>query len=165
MRPHEELWFEDGNVILIAEATSFRVHKSILARHSEFFHDMFRLPQPAHIAGDMIAADAQCPAVDTSESAEDLAHFLSAIYNSIMFVVSCIPLSSNPSQFALPHKHPLASNSYSPPDIFEKMSSFLTPRSVLSYVFRRNSPPNPSVHSPSDVCKPLFHADLPTGKP
>ena len=86
VHPHEEIWFEDGNVLLIAESTSFRVHKSILARHSEFFHDMFKLPQPSQIAGSFNTDGMQCPTVDTSESAEDLAHFLSIIYDSIKLV-------------------------------------------------------------------------------
>lgn len=84
VRQHEEIWYDDGNVVLIAEASSFRVHKSILARHSEFFHDMFKLPQPPQ--GDASSDDVQCPVVHTSESAEDLAHFLDAIYNSVKSV-------------------------------------------------------------------------------
>ena len=82
--------------MLIAELTSFRVHKSILARHSEFFHDMFNLPQPPHTEGDSSTSEA-CPTVHTSESAEDLAHFLSAIYNSIKFV----PFSVNCTRYTL----------------------------------------------------------------
>ena len=40
------LWFDDGNVILIAESTSFEVHKSILSSKSYVFKDMFSIPQP-----------------------------------------------------------------------------------------------------------------------
>ena len=88
VEPHEGIWYEDGNVILVAEHTSFRVHKSILSRHSEFFHDMFKLPQPPHPEGDeAAAADEKCPTIQTSESAQDLAHFLGAMYNSITFVL------------------------------------------------------------------------------
>ncbi|KAF9071185.1 hypothetical protein BDP27DRAFT_1291582 [Rhodocollybia butyracea] len=51
-------WFEDGNIILVpqedpesSESASearlgFRVHRGVLARHSEVFQDMFELPQP-----------------------------------------------------------------------------------------------------------------------
>ncbi|KAI0783929.1 hypothetical protein BC629DRAFT_1518200 [Irpex lacteus] len=38
---HQHLWFEDGNVVLVAETTGFRVYRGLLARHSEIFHDMF----------------------------------------------------------------------------------------------------------------------------
>lgn len=84
-RPHDEIWYEDGNVLLIADAVSFRVHRSILARHSEFFNDMFKLPQPPQ--NDTGSDDAQCPVVHTSESAEDLGHFLGAIYDSVKSVL------------------------------------------------------------------------------
>ena len=96
------VWFDDGNVLLIAETTSFRVHKSILSRHSEFFNDMFRLPQPAYAGGDTDVPDAQCPAVHTSESAADLAHFLGAIYNSVRYVHSVLPSSSSPPIYHRP---------------------------------------------------------------
>lgn len=102
VQPHGELWFDDGNVLLIAETTSFRVHKSILSRHSEFFNDMFRLPQPAYAGGDTDVPDAQCPAVHTSESAADLAHFLGAIYNSVRYVHSVLPSSSSPPIYHRP---------------------------------------------------------------
>ena len=101
VQPHPSVWYADGNVVLIAESTSFRVHKSVLARHSEFFHDMFNLPQPPAPSDDDVhdGEDAQetnqrrweaedVPVVHTSESADDLAHFLGAIYNSITFVLS-----------------------------------------------------------------------------
>lgn len=45
---HPDLWFEDGNVVLIAEYTGFRVFKGVLARYSEVFRDMFQIPQPIH---------------------------------------------------------------------------------------------------------------------
>ncbi|KAF7790175.1 hypothetical protein EIP86_001127 [Pleurotus ostreatoroseus] len=40
------LWFADGNVVLLAARTAFRVHRGQLARHSEVFADLFELPQP-----------------------------------------------------------------------------------------------------------------------
>jgi hypothetical protein len=40
------LWFDDGNIILHAESTQFRVHRSILSASSSVFRDMFSLPQP-----------------------------------------------------------------------------------------------------------------------
>ncbi|KJA19716.1 hypothetical protein HYPSUDRAFT_217461 [Hypholoma sublateritium FD-334 SS-4] len=42
----EELWFDDGNVVLQVGHAQFRVHKSILSRQSTVFRDMFALPQP-----------------------------------------------------------------------------------------------------------------------
>ena len=31
------LWLEDGSIVIIAQTTAFRVHGSVLARHSEAF--------------------------------------------------------------------------------------------------------------------------------
>ncbi|KJA26643.1 hypothetical protein HYPSUDRAFT_36364 [Hypholoma sublateritium FD-334 SS-4] len=41
-----QFWFDDGNVVLQAEATQFRVHRSILLRHSPIMQDLFEYPQP-----------------------------------------------------------------------------------------------------------------------
>lgn len=50
---HPDLWFADGNIILSASTTGdlpasavlFRVHKSILARHSQIFEDMLGISE------------------------------------------------------------------------------------------------------------------------
>ncbi|KAF7969601.1 hypothetical protein HWV62_26837 [Athelia sp. TMB] len=44
---HSDIWFEDGNVVLQAERTQFRVYRGMLARNSSVFRDMFSIPQPA----------------------------------------------------------------------------------------------------------------------
>ncbi|KLO09156.1 hypothetical protein SCHPADRAFT_1000470 [Schizopora paradoxa] len=43
-QPHTNLWFLDGSVVLKTESYLFRVHKSILARESTVFNDMFAFP-------------------------------------------------------------------------------------------------------------------------
>ncbi|PCH43091.1 hypothetical protein WOLCODRAFT_164232 [Wolfiporia cocos MD-104 SS10] len=40
-----ELWLPDGNVVLVARGYAFKVHQSILSRHSEFFEMLFTVPQ------------------------------------------------------------------------------------------------------------------------
>ena len=84
--------------MLIAESRSFRVHKSVLARTSDFFRDMFSLPQPPPAQGDGEDEDpemtTQCPVIPTSESAEDLTHFLDAVYNSLKYVFSTVSRGS-----------------------------------------------------------------------
>lgn len=77
---HSELWYEDGNVILITENVAFRVHRSILSRRSQVFKDLFAFPQPESI--DTLE---DCPLIHLSDGAEDLAHLLEAIYNGIRF--------------------------------------------------------------------------------
>ena len=41
-----DVWLPDGNIVVVARNTAFRVHKSILAIHSEVFRDLFLLPPP-----------------------------------------------------------------------------------------------------------------------
>lgn len=36
-------FLEDGNIILLAGSTLFRIHKSVLSMHSQIFRDMFNV--------------------------------------------------------------------------------------------------------------------------
>ncbi|KAJ7175369.1 hypothetical protein C8R46DRAFT_1078643 [Mycena filopes] len=71
-----EYWFDDGNIILQVESTQFRVAKSVLARHSSVFRDMFTITLPADeptIEG--------CPVVVLSgDTARDWEFLLRVIY-------------------------------------------------------------------------------------
>ncbi|TCD70991.1 hypothetical protein EIP91_000489 [Steccherinum ochraceum] len=75
---HGSLWFQDGSVVLVAENIGFKVYKGILSQHSEFFQDMFALPQPAD--GEICE---DCPVVRTHDTAKDLLGFLSALHDSM----------------------------------------------------------------------------------
>ncbi|TCD70987.1 hypothetical protein EIP91_000485 [Steccherinum ochraceum] len=69
-------WYEDGNIVLVAEGKGFKVYRGILSQLSVVFRDMFSLPQPAD-------ADLHegCPVVCMSDSAQDLLYFLSALHD------------------------------------------------------------------------------------
>ena len=69
LQHHKELWFEDGNVVLVAQGTAFRVFRSLLAEHSTVFADMFAASSPATEE----TLDG-CPVVRLSDSSHDLAH-------------------------------------------------------------------------------------------
>lgn len=43
---HTDFYFADGSIVIIVERTAFRVHQSILARHSEVFATLWDVPQP-----------------------------------------------------------------------------------------------------------------------
>ncbi|KAJ6509165.1 hypothetical protein C8R47DRAFT_1191489 [Mycena vitilis] len=47
-QPHrvQELWFEDGNIVIQAENSQYRVFRGMLAARSPVFQDMLSLPQP-----------------------------------------------------------------------------------------------------------------------
>jgi len=70
-------WFKDGSIVLQAETTQFRVHSTMLARHSSVFGDMFEIPQPAE--GEPRVEG--CLLVHVSDSAEDIGHMLSSMYD------------------------------------------------------------------------------------
>lgn len=75
------LWFDDGNVILQAENTQFRVHRSLLSLQSNVFKDMFSMPQPMDTATTLNVD--RCPIITLSDKASDLEHVLSIFYENI----------------------------------------------------------------------------------
>ncbi|KAF9554984.1 hypothetical protein CPC08DRAFT_696043 [Agrocybe pediades] len=75
------LWFDDGNVVLQAEKTLFRVHKTVLALHSDVFSDMFNICQSPADGSQPMFEDG-CPLISTSDSAADLTYLLSNIYEN-----------------------------------------------------------------------------------
>lgn len=75
---HGEPWFDDGNIVLQAELTQFKVYRGILSANSEIFRDMLTLPQPA-VGLDEMQVEG-CPVVNMSDRAEDWAYVLKALY-------------------------------------------------------------------------------------
>ncbi|KAI0742523.1 hypothetical protein C8Q80DRAFT_1328903 [Daedaleopsis nitida] len=78
----EELWFEDGNLVLYAGEVEFRVYKGPFMAQSAFFKDMLSLPQPSdppdgdgksHSAS---AGTPSCAIVHLTDSPQDVRHFL-----------------------------------------------------------------------------------------
>jgi hypothetical protein len=75
MSKHQDLWFEDGSIVLNAENCLFRVHISQLSRHSVCFRDMFAIPQP------QLDDQLDCPLVHLHDSPDDVANLLFALYD------------------------------------------------------------------------------------
>ncbi|KAG0698779.1 hypothetical protein DFH29DRAFT_990994 [Suillus ampliporus] len=67
-----DIWFADGNIVLIADSAAFKVHHGQLERHSEVFRDLFSVPQPV---------DQKPPA----RSSFGFTHLLIALYDGIYF--------------------------------------------------------------------------------
>ncbi|KAH9910838.1 uncharacterized protein B0H18DRAFT_405977 [Fomitopsis serialis] len=59
----QEFWYEDGNVILVAENVGFRVYRGFLAKRSEVLRDLFSVPQP--LDGQRVCG---CPIVHFSDN-------------------------------------------------------------------------------------------------
>ena len=74
---HPDLWMDDGSIVIQAENSQFRIHRTTLSRHSPVFRDMFSIPQPTD-SDDTVDG---CPIVRLSDSAEDVTHLLAALYD------------------------------------------------------------------------------------
>ena len=66
-----EPWFDDGNIILVAQDVAFRIYRCLLAAQSTVFADMFASASPSSDE----CMDG-CPVVHVSDPSEDLAHLL-----------------------------------------------------------------------------------------
>ena len=75
MTRHEEFWFDDGSVVLVAQNTGFRVFRSLLAAQSMVFSNMFSSSSPH--AEEMFEG---CPIVRLSDSPHDVAYFLRVLF-------------------------------------------------------------------------------------
>ncbi|KAH8103356.1 hypothetical protein BXZ70DRAFT_1062729 [Cristinia sonorae] len=75
-RKCEQLWFEDGNIIIVAENLGFRVYCGLLASISSVFMDLFSLSQPE--GHELVEG---CPVVRVTDSEADMKPFLTVIYN------------------------------------------------------------------------------------
>ncbi|KAI0370988.1 hypothetical protein BV20DRAFT_943153 [Pilatotrama ljubarskyi] len=81
-RKDDELWFEDGNLILVTRDIKFRIYKGPLVAHSPVFKDMLSLPQPPTATLKPVgvemddSGDGSCAVVPLPDSPEDIRHFL-----------------------------------------------------------------------------------------
>ncbi|KAI0055873.1 hypothetical protein BV25DRAFT_1718052 [Artomyces pyxidatus] len=82
----EELWLQDGNIIVRTTSSStapptqtlYKVHKHVLALHCSVFSSLFDGPQGAFDAGSEHEGD--LPIMDLPDSADDVRDFLKALY-------------------------------------------------------------------------------------
>ncbi|KAJ7760100.1 hypothetical protein DFH07DRAFT_940030 [Mycena maculata] len=86
----QELWFEDGNIVVRAETSQFRVYRGFLATRSPVFQDMFSFPQPL----DSELVDG-CPLVVLPDPAPHVIVFLRAIFDSSFFKPFPFPTAYN----------------------------------------------------------------------
>jgi hypothetical protein len=75
---HPDFWFHDGSIVLCADKTLFRVHQTVLAKHSEVFEDLFSLSPPKVEEDDIVDG---CRVVLLHDSKDDFVDLLNAIYN------------------------------------------------------------------------------------
>ncbi|KAF7295893.1 hypothetical protein HMN09_01133000 [Mycena chlorophos] len=71
----EELWFDDGNIVLQAGSAQYRVFRGILARNSAVFQDMLSFPQPPN--EELVDG---CPLVYLPDNEVEVTPFLKALF-------------------------------------------------------------------------------------
>ena len=76
IQQHAEMSFEDGNIVIIAANTAFKVHRSVMSRKSALFKDLLSLPQP-----DTEEKFEGLPVVRLLDPPDDIRMLLDAIYN------------------------------------------------------------------------------------
>ncbi|KAF7370411.1 BTB domain-containing protein [Mycena sanguinolenta] len=86
---NSNFWFRDGSIVLQAANTQFRVHWSVLARHSSVFRDMQELPQPS----DEPTVDG-CPVIHLSDDPTDMEYILNMLYNPAFLAQKTLPLAA-----------------------------------------------------------------------
>ena len=90
-----QFWFEDGNVVLQAQDSLFRVHRSHLILHSDVMKDFFSCPQPEGaptIEG--------CPLIHLPDSKLDISNLCTLLYGLYQCVIDA-DLSSSLNLFSL----------------------------------------------------------------
>ncbi|KAF7351123.1 BTB domain-containing protein [Mycena sanguinolenta] len=93
-------WYKDGSVVLQAENVQFRVHWSLLSKHSSFFRDLEGLPQPPNqptIDG--------CFIVYLHDSAVDVQYLLDAIYDPYFLAQTTLTLGAVGAMIRLGRKY------------------------------------------------------------
>ena len=73
---HSQLWFDDGNILIISRNVWFKLHRGILSKFSSVFRDMFELadPRAGHNTQD-------CPTVEVTDSPAHLHLFFTLLYD------------------------------------------------------------------------------------
>ncbi|EGN98367.1 hypothetical protein SERLA73DRAFT_109815 [Serpula lacrymans var. lacrymans S7.3] len=76
-------WFDDGNIVLLTEESkvAFKVHRGVLARHSEVFESMFAIPQPD---ADLELYEG-CQVVHMYDIPTELSDLVVALYDGVVF--------------------------------------------------------------------------------
>ncbi|KAL6303479.1 hypothetical protein BKA93DRAFT_735036 [Sparassis latifolia] len=84
-----EPWFDDGNLVLLTDKppVAFKVHRGVLARHSEIFQSMFEMPSPSQT--DVETLD-NCQVVRMYDLPVELSSLIKALYDGASFQDNCV---------------------------------------------------------------------------
>lgn len=76
----EELWFDDGNLVIQAGDTQYRVHRSILSKKSVFFNDLKAVAQSSTTSAEGTVEG--CPVIELQDDVESVEYMLCRIYDT-----------------------------------------------------------------------------------
>ncbi|KAH9853517.1 hypothetical protein C2E23DRAFT_821700 [Lenzites betulinus] len=74
---HRDYFFADGNVVLQIEDIQYKLHRSVLAKHSPVFQELFTLPQPE---GSTEGCTEDNPIYLSGIQADDFTRFIGLLY-------------------------------------------------------------------------------------
>jgi hypothetical protein len=80
------VWYGDGNLVLQADNTLFKVHRDVLAARSEVFASMLSVPQPPNFSTEGNADG--WVVVHLSDTSVDIEHALRAVYGERRYVAA-----------------------------------------------------------------------------
>ncbi len=89
----QDLWFEDGNIVVVAQRTAFRFHRGALSRHSQIFRHLFTVPQPT--PSDAVESIDGCTAIHVSDTPSDFKYLLCAVYDGIRCAHAALTNTAN----------------------------------------------------------------------
>jgi hypothetical protein len=78
IRRSQDVWYDDGNLVVRAENTLFRVYGGLIAAQSTVFADMLKMPAEPDGAQETVEG---CPVVRVHDPAEDICRLLRAIHD------------------------------------------------------------------------------------
>lgn len=90
-----EMYFEDGNIVLLAENTAFRVYQGLLAKHSPVFMDMVQVG--CSVEDSEKEKYDGCPVVRLSDGADEALQFLKTLHGRLCVFSAYYVLSLAPS--------------------------------------------------------------------
>ncbi|KAG9312479.1 hypothetical protein JVU11DRAFT_6865 [Chiua virens] len=102
-----DLWFPDGNIVLVAGSAAFKVHRGQLARHSEVFKDMFLVGRAGTGPSKKVTLCREettneegnrlvdgCATVDIYDCPSDVYHLLVALYDGLYVLSPALDVTS-----------------------------------------------------------------------
>ena len=81
-----DFWFDDGNVIVVAGNTGFRLYRGWLAAESPVFYDMFSINQPRFEDLRSDETSNGCPIVYVTDSAAEFRSLMSTLIRGRQYV-------------------------------------------------------------------------------